>query len=441
MSSKRVGRTKRNDYFCTRMTRQDLDSSASGYLADSFEGISRLFTDVEVLSTSEVNIVARAKRYGRWWLLKGLRKEVADEAGYQQRLRKELEILMLLQHPNIVTAVSLEEVKGFGPCIVMEYVDGVTLKEWLQGSTTRQQRRRVLRDMLEAVEYMHKKGIVHRDLKPENIIITRQGDNVKLIDFGLADTESHTVLKQPAGTERYMSPEQMQTAEADARNDIYSLGVVMQQMNLGLQYHYIINRCLRPIGHRYQQVSELQHAIRSANSRIRKTAIWLGAMLIMAMILLIGLQMRKAKEQDDRLAAIHASYQQKLEAQQRRLKQLVDSTTELRLYNQRQRQREIALETNRKRVENAISKGKSLIDKAMRQTDIDKHLDTLTNILYIWSDFTYRVQSGERVIETYLKQIDTSFSDTEKDEIRNSMYRHNEAIITRWQNRIVNISK
>ena len=250
---------------------------------------------------------------------------------------------------------------------------------------------------------MHKKGIVHRDLKPENIIITRQGDNVKLIDFGLADTESHTVLKQPAGTERYMSPEQMQTAEADARNDIYSLGVIMQQMNLGWRYHYIINRCLRPIGHRYQQVSELQHAIRSANSRIRKTAIWLGAMLIMAMILLIGLQMRKAKEQDDRLAAIHASYQQKLEAQQRRLKQLVDSTAELRLYNQQQRQREIALETNRKRVENAISKGKALVDKAMRQTDIDKHLDTLTNIVYIWSDFTYRVQSGERVIETYLK--------------------------------------
>ena len=129
------------------------DSSASGYISDSFEGISRLFTDVEVLATSEVNVVAKAKRYGRWWLLKGLRKEVVDEAGYQQRLRKELEILTSLQHPNIVAAVGLEEVEGFGPCIVMEYVDGVTLKEWLQGNTTRQQRRRVLRDMLEAVEY------------------------------------------------------------------------------------------------------------------------------------------------------------------------------------------------------------------------------------------------------------------------------------------------
>ena len=423
------------------MQHGNYDSSASGYVTDSFEGISRSFTDVEVLATSEVNVVAKAKRYGRWWLLKGLRKEVADEASYQQRLRKELEILMLLQHPNIVTAVSLEEVKGFGLCIVMEYVDGVTLKEWLQGNTTRQQRRRVLRDMLEAVEYMHKKGIVHRDLKPENIIITRQGDNVKLIDFGLADTESHTVLKQPAGTERYMSPEQMQTAMADARNDIYSLGVVMQQMNLGWQYHYIINRCLRPIEQRYQQMGDLQHAIHSTNSRIRNVAVWLGAMLIIAMILLIGLQVRRAKEQDEKLAAINATYQQQLGAQQQKLKQLADSTTELRLYNQQQRQREIALETSRKKVEDAISKGKALIDKTMRQTNIDKHLDTLTNILYIWSDFTYRCQSGERAIENYLKQMDSSFSDAEKDEIRNAMYRHNEAIVTKWRNRIVNISK
>ena len=77
---------------------------------------------------SEVNIVAKAKRYGRWWLLKGLRQEVADETGYQQRLRKELEVLMQLQHPGVVTAIGLEEVESLGLCIVMEYVDGITLR-------------------------------------------------------------------------------------------------------------------------------------------------------------------------------------------------------------------------------------------------------------------------------------------------------------------------
>lgn len=423
------------------MYHENDDSSASGYLSDSFEGISQTFTDVEILATSEVNVVAKAKRYGRWWLLKGLREEVAGEAGYQQRLRKEFEILMQLQHPGVVMAVGLEDVEVLGLCIVMEYVDGVTLKEWLTEKPTRQMRLRVMQEITDAVSYLHTKGIVHRDLKPANIIVTGNGSHVKLIDFGLADTDSHTILKQPAGTPTYMSPEQMQTAVADGRNDIYSLGIIMQQMELGWRYHYIINRCLKPIEQRYQQMGDLQQAIRSTNSRIRNVAVWLGALLIMAMILLIGLQVRRAKEQDERLVAIHATYQQQLGAQQQKLKQLADSTTELRLYNQQQRQKEIALKTSRKKVEDAISKGKALIDKSMRQTNIDKHLDTLTNILYIWSDFTYRCQSGERAIENYLKQMDSSFSDTEKDEIRNAMYRHNEAIVTKWKNRIVNISK
>lgn len=423
------------------MQYENYDLSASEYIVDSFEGISQTFTDVEILATSEVNVVAKAKRYGRWWLLKGLRKEVAGEAGYQQRLRKEFDILMQLQHPNVVATYGMEEVDGLGLCIVMEYVDGPTLKEWLDGKPTRQLRFAVAYNMMDAVAYIHAKGIVHRDLKPENIIVTQNGSNVKLIDFGLADTDSHAILKQPAGTPKYMSPEQMQTAGADGRNDIYSLGIIMQQMNLGWQYHYIIKRCLKPIEHRYQQMADLQHAIRSTNSRIRRISVWLGALLILALILQIGMQMRRAKEQNERLAAIHATYQQQLGAQEQKLKQLADSTTGLRLYNQQQRQKEIALETNRRKTENAIRKGKALVDKTMRQTNIDKHLDTLTNILYIWSDFTYRCQSGERTIENYLKQVDSSFSDAEKDEIRNSMYRHNEAIVTKWKNRIVNISK
>lgn len=73
---------------------QDYDSSASGYLVDSLEGISRKCPDVTVFNTSDVNNVAKAKRYGCWWLLKGLNKQVVNETAYIQRLRKELELLM-----------------------------------------------------------------------------------------------------------------------------------------------------------------------------------------------------------------------------------------------------------------------------------------------------------------------------------------------------------
>ena len=96
--------------------KQDYDSSTSGYLSDSFEGISRQFTDVTILSTSEVNIVAKAKRYGRWWLLKGLNKQVANDTAYIQRLRKELELLMQLEHPFVVTTFGLEMVEDLGNC-------------------------------------------------------------------------------------------------------------------------------------------------------------------------------------------------------------------------------------------------------------------------------------------------------------------------------------
>ena len=179
---------------------QFYDSSTSGYLLDSFEGISRQFTDVTILNTSKVNIVAKAKRYGRWWLLKGLNKQVANETAYIQRLRKELELLMQLEHPFVVTTFGLEMVEDLGNCIVMEYVEGTTLKEWLREKHTYKDRKRIAIQLGEAVDYIHTKGIVHRDLKPENIIITKNGNNVKLTDFGLADSCSYAILKQAAGT-------------------------------------------------------------------------------------------------------------------------------------------------------------------------------------------------------------------------------------------------
>ena len=81
--------------------------------------------------------------------------------------------------------------------------------------------KKIAEELMDAVGYLHSKGIVHRDLKPENILITRNGEHLKLIDFGLADSDSYAILKQPAGTSGYMSPEQKVTAVADVRNDIY----------------------------------------------------------------------------------------------------------------------------------------------------------------------------------------------------------------------------
>lgn len=351
-------------YFCRMISEND--SSASGYITDSFEGISREFTDVEILSTSEVNVVARGKRYGRWWLLKGLNKDVANEAGYQQRLRKELELLMQLQHPHVATAIGLEEIGDLGNCIVMEYVEGITLKKWLQAEHTRKERRRIAMQLLDAVGYIHSKGIVHRDLKPENIIITANGDHVKLIDFGLADTDSHTILKQPAGTEKYMSPEQIKTAVADVRNDIYSLGVIFSQMNLG--YDSIIIRCQKPIESRYQNISELVDAIRR-HDKIKIKLLWVVlALLSIALVVAVFAQSFKNKRVDD-----------------------------------------------------AIANGKAVIDKAIQEAGVAQHLDTLQTLKYLRTDFLDRLQDGNNAYQQYLKEIGSEYSESELAEIANAL--------------------
>jgi septal ring factor EnvC (AmiA/AmiB activator) len=195
------------------------------------------------------------------------------------------------------------------------------------------------------------------------------------------------------------------------------------------------------IDRRYQNALELQNAIRSTDQHLKKGGALMGGLLVVALLLLIGMQVQKATEQEERMENLQASYQQEQEAQQQQMKQLTDSMAELRTYNQQLREREVATEARRQQVKDAIYQGKALIDKTMQQTRIDQHLDTLSNIIYIWGDFSYKSQSGLRAVEAYLEHINPSFDDTERDEIRNALNRHNEAIVTKWQNRIVNLYK
>ncbi len=422
------------------------DNSASGYLTDSFEGISQTFTDVEIISTSDVNVVARAKRYGRWWLLKGLRREVAHEAGYQQRLRKELEILMSLQHPFIVATYGMEEVEDLGRCIVMEYVDGITLKEWLQGKTERKERRRVALELTEAVAYTHSKGIAHRDLKPENIIITRNGANVKLIDFGLADTDSYAILKQPAGTLEYMSPEQAQTSVADSRNDIYSLGMIFDGMDIGCRK--VIRKCLLPIERRYQHLSELQHDLTSLEGRSVRITIGIMTVLMVGMIVFMGWQWHQNRQQEKLLTkqaeerSLWAAKFQKEQTEQRQQLTLVhDSMGVILADKERVRVKKKQEEQRRLRVKEAISKGYLVIDKANSQSGMDQFLDTLSNIRYLYTDYSQKLSAIYKAINGYWNRINKDFSDTEMTEIKNAMRKHYEKQAEQWNNKIGQLGK
>ena len=165
------------------------DSSNSGIIAKDFENRSRCFTDITEEFRTTHNVLLKAKRNGHWWLLKGLIPEEADQPVYQEMLRKESEMLMRVQvpgHPLIVKTTGLESVPGWdGLFLVMEWVDGRTLKEFLKNKPAQTMKEKIARELIDVVSYLHSLDIVHRDLKPSNVMVTRNGCNVRLIDFGL----------------------------------------------------------------------------------------------------------------------------------------------------------------------------------------------------------------------------------------------------------------
>lgn len=211
-----------------------MDESDSGFLVDEVPLLSSSFVEVKLFHENEKGYthLFKAKRMGKWFVLKCLKKEYAENPTYQTLFQKEFEIAYQLSHPHIVQTVGMEEVSPFGKCIVMEYVDGVSLREYINThKSSCQETIRWINELCQALSYIHAKQIIHRDLKPGNILITFNGRHVKLIDFGFSDTDSYAVLKEPAGTRRYAAPEQMKKGEKiDVRADIYALGIILKEL-------------------------------------------------------------------------------------------------------------------------------------------------------------------------------------------------------------------
>lgn len=219
------------------------DSSSSGEITSSFENISDVFTAYTEIPSEGFNRLFKAQRYGKWFILKGLKPEHQHKEVYVSLLTKEFELGVRMDHPNIVHTFSKENDPVAGPCIVMEYVDGLTLKEYLTQNPSCLARKRIMRELIEAMAYYHSLQIIHRDLKPDNILITRNGHNVKIIDFGLADSDWHGVLKQPAGSENYAAPEQKKgDTPIDCRADIYSFGKIVRLL-FPHSYRRIAHKC------------------------------------------------------------------------------------------------------------------------------------------------------------------------------------------------------
>lgn len=229
-----------NSKYSPRISVEETDTDSSMHTDEESTSLdlaglfSNRFTNILPLYSSShgATEIHAATRYGKRFALKGLKKEHSDDPVHNMCMAKEFEIGITLDHPNIRRTLGFEEVDGLGKRIVLEYVDGMSLSEILATGTMDQEKARdIAAQIADAMKYLHSKQIIHRDLKPDNIMISHQGGNVKLIDFNLSDRDDYVVLKQPAGSKRYMAPEQSDpdytpTAEAD----YYSLGVIMKEL-------------------------------------------------------------------------------------------------------------------------------------------------------------------------------------------------------------------
>ena len=209
--------------------------------------------------------VFRIDRGGRFRALKCLKPEHRGDALYENILRKEFEIGYTLDHINICEYYSFTKVEGLGNCIEMEWVDGRSLEQVIvKENPSKDLTDHILDNLCDALTYIHSKQIIHRDLKPSNIMVTYKGDNVKIIDFGLSDTDAHSILKSPAGTVEYTAPEVLNGGQADVRSDIYSLGVIMSR--LSRKYHRIARKCCESVPSvRFSSAAQVKKSIHSSS--------------------------------------------------------------------------------------------------------------------------------------------------------------------------------
>lgn len=229
------------------------------------------------------NDLYRASRNGRLFVYKALKSEYVGNMMYEDLLRKDFNIGFSLQHGHICQYYAYSYIPEIGNVIVMEWVDGVTLEQMLpQLRRDKKLAMKVVRELCDALDYMAQKQVYHRDLKPENIIVTHNGNNVKIIDFGLSDSDSYASFKAPAGTRMYASPELIAGEQIDGRSDLWSLGVILGEMGFKGK---AVKKCLkRERDERYRTAAELYADL--SKSLLSKALYIVAAICLVVLIIL-----------------------------------------------------------------------------------------------------------------------------------------------------------
>lgn len=193
---------------------------------------------LDVLGTGGMAVVYRAycHRLNRYVAVKILKSELASDQDLRRRFHDESQAVAMLSHPNIVAVYDVSQVDD-SEFIVMELIDGITLKQYMYkrgGCLNWREALHFTTQILQGLKHAHSRGIIHRDIKPQNVMVLRDG-SVKVTDFGIArsTTSQATMTQEAIGSVHYISPEQARGSHIDARSDLYSAGVVLYEMLTG----------------------------------------------------------------------------------------------------------------------------------------------------------------------------------------------------------------
>lgn len=192
---------------------------------------------LDVIGVGGMAVVYKAycHRLHRFVAIKVLKRDLAADAEFRRRFHEEAQAVAMLSHPNIVSVYDVSKGDDLD-YIVMELIDGITLKQYMErrGRMDWRESLHFISQIMRGLSHAHSRGIIHRDIKPQNIMVLRDG-SVKVADFGIAclADSAQTLTQEALGSVHYISPEQARGDRPDARSDIYSSGVVLYEMLTG----------------------------------------------------------------------------------------------------------------------------------------------------------------------------------------------------------------
>lgn len=267
------------------------ESSSSAFIQPG--SFSKDWTGISCFQVRSRNALYVGTRYGRRFIIKSIKKEFRPFTEYQILHEKEFRLGISLAHPNIATTYSMEEVADLGLCIVQEYVDGTTLGAWLEQKPSLELRKRAFLQLLDALKYIHSQQLVHHDLKLSNIMVTSHGNNVKLIDFGLSNTDDAVTA-----------------VSNDPKEDIKKLGEIIVSL-FGNKYARMASKCLRG---EFANIEQIEKAFGAQNSRLKKVILSLVACLVVALAAEPHLKVayndyKQAKYKQEAIQVLDSAYQ------------------------------------------------------------------------------------------------------------------------------------